>query len=248
MREAVLQAPVFGEVYEHYRGENLPDQKFLHNALVDKFEIPADKVKEFVDIFTASLKAAELLVDHDGKWRVIDVSATASESGSPADSATLKKLERTVKVLATDQCFVMMPFAPPLGGYYETIYKPAIEKAGLQAVRADADIFGAGKIMNQVWAGIRAAKVLVAELTQRNPNVFYELGLAHALRKPVVLVSSNEEDVPFDLHHIRVIYYDVSDPFWGQKLIAKVAENILSAIDHPEEAVLPGDALGQSPD
>ncbi|MGH8660124.1 MAG: hypothetical protein ACREV4_17105 [Gammaproteobacteria bacterium] len=91
--------------------------------------------------------------------------------------------------------------------------------------------------MDQVWSGINAAKVLVAELTTRNPNVFYELGLAHALKKPVVLISSNESDVPFDLKHIRVIYYDVTDPFWGMKLLDKVAENILSAIQNPEEAV-----------
>lgn len=77
--------------------------------------------------------------------------------------------------------------------------------------------------------------------TTRNPNVFYELGLAHALKKPVVLVSSNESDVPFDLKHIRVIYYDVNDPFWGTKLLDKVAENILSAIQHPDEAVFKGE-------
>ena len=52
-----------------------------------------------------------------------------------------------------------------------------------------------------------------------------------------MLVSSNEDDVPFDVRHIRVIYYDVSDPFWGEKLITKVAENILSAIKNPEEAI-----------
>jgi hypothetical protein len=57
------------------------------------------------------------------------------------------------------------------------------------------------------------------------------------MKKPVVLVSAREEDVPFDLQHIRVIYYDTSDPFWGNKLIEKVAENILSAIQNPEEAV-----------
>ena len=131
----------------------------------------------------------------------------------------------------------MQPFAAPLGDYYEKIYRPAIEKAGLRPVRADADIFATGKIMDQVWSGINAAKVLVAELTTRNPNVFYELGLAHAMKKPVVLVSAREEDVPFDLQHIRVIYYDMSDPFWGNKLIDKVAENILSAIQNPEEAV-----------
>ena len=130
-----------------------------------------------------------------------------------------------------------MPFADPLGSYYEKIYKAAIEKAGLKPVRADDELFGTGKIIDQIWTGINSAKILIAELTTRNPNVYYELGLAHALKKPVVLVSSNEEDVPFDLNHIRVIYYDVNDPFWGQKLIDKVAENILSAIKNPEEAI-----------
>ena len=91
--------------------------------------------------------------------------------------------------------------------------------------------------MDQVFRGIHAAKVLVAELTNRNPNVFYELGLAHALSKPVVLVSSNEGDIPFDLKYIRVIYYDVNGPFWGSKLIEKIAGNILSAIQNPEEAI-----------
>jgi hypothetical protein len=237
LREAVLEAPVFAEVYGHYRGENLPDTQFLRNALVDKFKVPSDKVPEFRDVFLASLRAAQLLTEHEGKSRVVDVSGAGAKTGD--ESPTLKRLERSVKVVATDSCFVMMPFAAPLGAYYESVYKPAIEKAGLQPVRADAEIFGAGKIMDQVWSGIRRAKVLVAELTSRNPNVFYELGLAHALKKPVVLVSSNEGDVPFDLKHIRVIYYDVTDPFWGQKLLAKVAENILSAIENPEEAILP---------
>jgi hypothetical protein len=51
------------------------------------------------------------------------------------------------------------------------------------------------------------------------------------------LVSSNEEDVPFDLRHIRVIVYDQMDPFWGQKLIDKVADNIRSAVTNPEDAI-----------
>jgi hypothetical protein len=99
-------------------------------------------------------------------------------------------------------------------------------------------MFKTGKIVDQILIGIHQAKVLVAELTGRNPNVFYELGIAHALQKPVVLVSSNEADVPFDVQHIRVIYYDVFDPFWGEKLIAKIAENVLSALQTPGDAVL----------
>ncbi len=235
LREAVFQAPGISSVYSHYRGENLPDSPFFENALVDKFGIPKDKVAEFKSILFETLNKAKLLEDHNGRIRVLDVTGEGSTDGVASEN--LKRLEKTVTVKATDSCFVMMPFAGALGSYYEKIYKPAIEKAGLKPIRADSEIFGAGKIMDQIWVGINAAKVLVAELTSRNPNVFYELGLAHALKKPVVLVSSNEADVPFDLKHIRVIIYDPTDPFWGSKLLEKVAENILSAIKNPEEAV-----------
>lgn len=235
LRDAILTAPVISEIYSHYRGENLPDSEFFDNALTDKFKIPKDKLGEFKSIFFDSLKTAELISDHDGKYRVIDISAESPANEKSKE--TFKKLEKTAKVKTGDTCFVMMPFADPLGSYYEKIYKLAIEKAGLIPIRADNEIFGTGKIIDQVWSGISSAKVLIAELTSRNPNVFYELGLAHALQKPVVLISSNEKDVPFDLHHIRVIYYDVTDPFWGNKLTDKVAENILSAIKNPEEAI-----------
>ena len=230
-----MKAPIISDIYTHYRGENLPDSQFFDNALTEKFKIPLNKLSEFKGIFFESLKTAELIVEKDGKDRLLDISQDISSHEKVEES--FKKLEKTTKVKVGDICFVMMPFADPIGSYYEKVYKPAIEKAGLKPVRADNEIFGSGKIIDQIWSEINSAKVLVAELTSRNPNVFYELGLSHALQKPVVLVSSNEEDVPFDLHHIRVIYYDVTDPFWGTKLIDKIAENVLSAIKNPEEAI-----------
>lgn len=233
LRQAVLGAPDISEVYNHYRGENLPDGNFFENALEDTFTIPADKISEFKEIFLTSLNSAQLIEEKGNKTWVLDVSTDANREGMP----DIKKLSAGVNISAGDSCFVVMPFALPIGAYFEHIYEPAIQTAGLRAVRADTDIFGTGKIMDQIWSGINGAKVLVAELTSRNPNVFYELGLAHALNKPVVLISSNEDDVPFDLKHIRVIYYDMSDPFWGQKLKDKVAENILSALKNPEEAI-----------
>lgn len=235
LREAVQRAPIVGDVYKHYRGENIPDDQFFRNTLTDTFKIPDAKVDEFKQVFLEDLTDAQLVDEVGGKKRVLDVSQGPGAVAAADD--TLKKLGKGVKIEHGDACFVMMPFAEPLGGYYKLIYEPAIEKAGLRPVRADDEIFATGKIVDQIWAGITSAKVLVAELTGRNPNVFYELGLAHALEKPVVLVSSNQEDVPFDLQHIRVIYYDMKDPFWGEKLIAKVAENILSALRNPGEAI-----------
>jgi hypothetical protein len=235
-RQAVFKAPGVSDVYTHYRGENVPDDEFFRNALVDTFKLPRDKVDEFKVVFFDDLQDAQLIDEVDGKKRILDVSGTPELRGQPDE--TLKKISRGVKIDEGDTCFVMMPFAEPIGGYYKSIYETAITRAGLRAIRADDEIFATGKIIDQVWAGITAAKVLVAELTGRNPNVFYELGLAHALSKPVVLVSSNQGDVPFDLKHIRVIYYDMRDPFWGDKLIAKVAENIVSALKNPGEALL----------
>jgi hypothetical protein len=242
MQEAVLKAPVISDVYKHYRGENLPDDlSFLGNTARDTFGVPADRIEDFTSVFIEALTEGELVEDVNGKKRVLDITHMPSEvEGVPVVTTEehLKKVGEGVSVDSSETCFVMMPFAEPLGGYYAAIYQPAIKKTGLTAVRADTDIFGTGKIIDQIWAGINRAKVLVAELTGRNPNVLYELGLAHALRKPVVLISSNEADVPFDVRHVRVIYYQMTDPFWGEKLIAKAAENILSAIKNPREAIL----------
>jgi hypothetical protein len=77
-------------------------------------------------------------------------------------------------------CFTIMPFGGWLDDYYESIYCPAIEAAGLDPQRAD-DLFRPGTIVTDIWDFTKRAKLLLADLTGKNANVFYELGLAHAL-------------------------------------------------------------------
>ena len=156
-QQAILDAPTISDVYKHYRGENLPDRQFFDNALEDNFKIPKDKLSEFKDIFMSSLRTASLVEEHDGRIRVLDA-ASSADVGTDDSAEYIDKLSSGVKVATGDSCFVMMPFASPIGDYYSTVYKPAIEKAGLSPVRADNEIFGAGKIMDQVWSGINAAK------------------------------------------------------------------------------------------
>jgi len=91
LRQAVMNAPEFGEVYNHYRGENLPDRQFFENALVDKFHLPKEKVSEFIDLFLSSLEAAGLSENIGGKTRIIDVSKDASTLGQE-DTPALRKL------------------------------------------------------------------------------------------------------------------------------------------------------------
>lgn len=133
-------------------------------------------------------------------------------------------------------CFAMMPFSDPFDLYYETIYIPAIQTAGLDPIRAD-DLFRPSVIVSDLWNMIQSAKVLVAELTTKNANVFYELGLAHAIGKPVVLVSETMADVPFDLQQLRVLLYSKNDPGWGDKLQDAIASSIRESLQAPIEAV-----------
>ncbi len=129
-----------------------------------------------------------------------------------------------------------MPFGDFFDKYYANVYEAAITEAGLAAVRADG-IFSAGQVIDQIWEQIKRAKVLLAELTDKNTNVFYELGLAHAAGKPVVLVAARVDDVPFDLRHLRVIVYDQRNPFWGEELKARITEFLIAAQTSPGDAV-----------
>lgn len=103
-------------------------------------------------------------------------------------------------------CFVVMPFAPAFTPLWTDVIRPAIASAGHTVVRAD-DLFRSGTIISSVCDLIRAADYVVADLTGRNANVFYELGYAHALGKPAVLLTQDPEDVPIDLLGRRVIEY-----------------------------------------
>lgn len=113
-----------------------------------------------------------------------------------------------------DFVFVIMPFSESWSDYiWEKQIKPAVEKAGegkLICRRAD-DLYG-HDVMNDIARSIAEASVVIADMTGRNPNVFYELGTAHDMGKEVILISQSEDDIPFDLNRFRVGLYTNDGP------------------------------------
>jgi hypothetical protein len=103
--------------------------------------------------------------------------------------------------------FVVMPFRAELRPVYDDHIVPVCDQLSLSVSRAD-DFFAAHAVMADVWGAIKDAKLVIADCTDRNPNVFYEIGLAHVLGKQVVLVTQKTEDIPFDLRHLRYITYE----------------------------------------
>lgn len=135
--------------------------------------------------------------------------------------------------ILSNTCFVIMPFAGTFNTVYERVIRPAVEEAGLACLRAD-EVFSKPQITHDIWKQIRSCRLVVAELTGRNPNVLYELGLAHAIGKPAVIMTRNEADVPFDLKALRYLFYDIDDPFWGETLKGALSEMCVKIIGTPD--------------
>ena len=130
----------------------------------------------------------------------------------------------------TNSCFVVMPFHSLFESEYSRVIRPAVEEVGLDCVRGD-EIYRGQSIVQDIWYSIRRARVIVAELTNRNPNVMYEVGLAHALSKPIIFITRNQDDVPFDLRALRYLFYDPNDPFWGDNLRKELVSMLRKAIE-----------------
>jgi small subunit ribosomal protein S1 len=118
-----------------------------------------------------------------------------------------------------NQCFVIMPFgAKELDGgrpfnwddHYRRVIEPAVADAGMVAQRAD-DVYGNGILVEDVWKGIQRAEVVLADLSGRNANVMYELGLAHVIGKKIVMMAMGEADLPADLRQFRYLGYSPDD-------------------------------------
>lgn len=104
-----------------------------------------------------------------------------------------------------DLVAVMMPFSDRFKPVYKAIQSVS-DELGFRCRRAD-DIWDHPQIMQDIFALLYRAGLTICDCSGRNPNVFYEAGIAHTLGREVILVSQSEDDVPFDLRHLRYIRY-----------------------------------------
>jgi hypothetical protein len=105
-----------------------------------------------------------------------------------------------------DYCFVIMPFDTDLDDVYTELLKPAVENLGLRCIRQD-EVDKTGSIVRGIVESIAKAKMIIADLTYKNANVFYELGIANSLGNNTIVIAQNIKDVPFDVSSYSVIVY-----------------------------------------
>lgn len=143
----------------------------------------------------------------------------------------LSVLPRYDGSLDYNKCFVIMPFSESMRSVYDhivSVFKDLSEPR-MKCVRAD-DSFKPEVLTKHIWDKINESLLILADITDGNPNVYYEVGLAHALSKPVILITQDTQ-VPFDLKEIRRIHYSLQtqrdvDNF-KERLRATISEILL---------------------
>ena len=216
--------------------------KFERMAYIIQFNATPSDIEKMLklNLHTINLKTsgrkseADALIEffqdiqtYMGTHEAIRIRELRPEAFEPLAINTLLKsfkVKDSASLLASSSslCFVIMPFGPEYESVYRQLIKPTAEPFGLKVLRAD-DIYSPGVITEQIRAAIHQSVICIVDITGKNPNVLYELGIAHTLGKPTILLTQSVEQIPFDLRAFRVVIYDI-------KKISKARENLAGTI------------------
>ncbi|MGV9010224.1 hypothetical protein [Brevundimonas sp.] len=252
IRLAIDSIPAFRALYEKTRGLKRPANSVLIDAAREA-EVPDVFLSEAVDRFIVNLENVGLIQTLSGAERILEIdhavdqfaSRTVAAPSLPTGQAVSQgSLITAEKANFETMCFYITPIGDegsPIREHADlflgSIVEPAVDSLGLTVVRADK-IDRPGTITKQVFEYIRKARIVVADLSMHNPNVFYELAVRHMLKKPVVQISQIGDKPPFDISQMRTIFIDNSSIY---KLVPKletyrseIANQIRSALENPD--------------
>lgn len=193
---------LFKKVYEYYKGNEPSDETFFRNALVSTFGVDESLHDDFLKVYRENRRFLQTFE----KKQAGNVSSSISTSNQIVSSPIYQSGEKKI--------FVIMPFSEKTGKYSKGFFnevlteliKPAAKEAGYIAETADRN--GSDIIHSTIVKAINNAEIIMADLTEHNPNVLFELGIAIALKKPVILIKTEETGQIFDIDNtIRVFSY-----------------------------------------
>ena len=119
-----------------------------------------------------------------------------------------KQLRKQIIPVEKNRCFFLMPFSEEFDGIYGAI-KQCLNDAGFICNRAD-EIMGSTPVLTKILNEIMKSQYIIVDLTNSNPNVFYELGIAHTIKEArnVLLLKQKDNKVPFDINHLKYTEYN----------------------------------------
>ena len=263
---AILNIEPFRIIYEKFVGNKLPartvladtlkesniDEKII-GSLVDNFVVNA----EYVGVLQTLAGAERLVTVEHALERLAKTEPGRGNNLSPAlpSGKPLAGIVTSGNSSFDSTCFYITPIGEDGSEarkhsdlFLGSIVEPAIEPLGLKVVRADA-IDSPGLITNQIIEFILRSRLVIADLSFHNPNVFYELALRHVSRLPTIQIVRKGDKIPFDIGNFRTIILDCSDIYTlvpkletYKSEIASQARRVLedpNAVENPVTSVYP---------
>jgi hypothetical protein len=241
--EAFLQVEAYRRVLEHFGGNNLPERKFLENTLQQQFGIAPEFHDEFIDLFNKNCRFLGIGKEFKGlssrRPAVAESPPTPIGVGSDGASVTVATPDSDEE---TPICFVIMPFTERDDrhetGFFtevlEQILTPAASKAGFTvktALRQGSDV-----IQSTIVNDLLEADLVLADLTEHNPNVLFELGMRMREDKPVALVRAKGTGQIFDVDNVLRVE-DYNPNLWPSTVendVPRIASHIKATWENRE--------------
>jgi len=255
-RLAIEQIPPFKQLYERLVNSKLPSREVLRDY-AGEFGVDEEDRGACVDMFLGNAKFVGLLKLLSGAERIVSIDHVLEElpivAPKPGSKSPLGPSQiQTVSAEGTDAidfskvCFLIAPIGEEDSEprkhsdmVLSALVERAVDEQGLQVVRADK-ITKPGMISAQVIEYLLKSKVVVADLSFHNPNVFYELALRHVIGLPTVHIIRTDDHVPFDLANFRTVKIDTTDKY---TLVARLDSYRSEIANHVRQAIDEG--IGQ---
>jgi hypothetical protein len=256
---AIQQIPPFKAIYDSQKGNRLPALSVLEDKAREN-GIPDEDAKECVDVFVVNAKYLGILKPIAGAERIIpieqaieelpqspetDISQHVPSQLQTFDDHALVQTSTAAKGQDFEQtCFYISPIGEEGSEhrihadlFLGSLVEPALEGFNLKVVRADK-IGKPGMITAQILEYILKSKLVIADLSFHNPNVFYELSLRHTCRLPIVQIIRKVDKIPFDLDQFRTIQIDTTSIFTMvpnlQIYKAEITTQVRAALKDPD--------------
>lgn len=193
-------------------------------GLIENIELKKDyKIKitvigSILTLFVNNIKIVE--TTQDFKKGQLKFVAASSEEVTISDFSV-----HTIKPKA----FIVMQFSEEFNKLYQEVIKPICEEFGYECERAD-EFYTSTPIIADIVKSLVESSIIIAEITPDNPNVFYELGYAHAINKPTILLCDKNKrtKLPFDISSFRTLFYE--DSISGKTAIETNLRRYLEAL------------------
>ena len=223
-RLAVSSIPYFLHVYNEYKGKRWPIQSVVADCMRDGGFDYDDFLDQCIDVLIVNLKDLGLLRTIAGAETLIPIEQGLEElASSPSTNTTGLQTQNTgagdenAEQNWNTTCFYITAIGSEGSDarkhsdlFLNSLVQPAMDELGLDVVRAD-HIGSPGMITTNVLEHIKKSRLVIADLSMLNPNVFYEIALRHTCKLPIVQIIQKSDRLPFDVNQVNTIQIDTTD-------------------------------------